>query len=114
MTETKLNHAMCVARGTCLATIAKEGLSPSTWELLRRDGTLRYGLEADIRRTLTACAARNVRFLIEDLPALSVDPDPAELTYVAEAIGNRVAAQWVAIVDEVMDAEAAKPALRLV
>lgn len=93
MTEADLNHAMDVARFICLAAIAKAGLS--TGRILRRDGTLRFGVELDIRRRLTACAAHNVRFLSEDLPTLSDDPDIAELTSVAEAIGNQVATKLV-------------------
>jgi hypothetical protein len=112
MTETKLNHAMDVARWTCLAAVAKEGLS--TKRMLRKDGTLRYGLELDIRRTLTACAAHNVQFLNKSLPTLSDDPSIGEVIFVGEAIGNQFAEKWVAGFDELMEAEAAKRTLHAV
>jgi hypothetical protein len=103
MTETDQNHAMEVARWTCLAAIAKEGLS--TKGMLRRaDGALRYGLELDIKRKLTVCAAQNVRFLNDEIPTLINNPSVTELICVAETIGNQVAAKWVADFDEAMDA----------
>jgi hypothetical protein len=112
MTETRLNYAIEVARWTCLVALAKDGFP--TKKLLRRDGTLRYGLEADIRETLTAYATPNVRFLNEDLPTLSDEVSFCEVIDIAEASGNRVAAKWISAWDELVDEEAAKHALHVV
>jgi hypothetical protein len=112
MTETDLNQAMEIATWTCLAAIAKESLS--TKRLLRRDGTLRYGLDLEIRRKLTACSAQNVWFLNGELPKLTDDSDFSEVICVAEAIGTQLAAEYVAGFDELMDAENALPKMTLV
>lgn len=85
--------AVEIASWTCLAAIAKAGLS--TKHLLRKDGSLVYGLDRSIRN----CLRGDIAFLTDasELPAL-LDT--------AEEIGNYVAKEvWVKGTDELIDAE---------
>jgi hypothetical protein len=92
------NSALEVAKWTCLAAIAKAGLS--TKYLLQADGSLGYGLGQSIRNCLR-----------EDIACLDDDSRFDELMDTAEEIGKFVAEEgWIKGMDELMDAEAARRA----